>query len=195
VEQAILDVSAVVGERQACKQFGVPRASFQRHQVFVSVERETALLDQDAIAIAVQDPNSKLSRQVRRYLARKVQKTARLSARALTIPQRQALLDAVHQTRFIDRSVPYIYATLLDENLYYGSISTMYRVLRSVGEVGERRDQATRPAHVKPELCATAPNQVYAWDITKLHGPQKWNYLCVPQKHRMRVQHELTRCA
>jgi putative transposase len=177
VEQAILDVSAVVGERQACKQFGVPRASFQRHQVFVSVERETALLDQDAIAIAVQDPNSKLSRQVRHYLARKVQKTARLSARALTIPQRQALLDAVHQTRFIDRSVPFIYATLLDENLYYGSISTMYRVLRSVGEVGERRDQATRPAHVKPELCATAPNQVYAWDITKLHGPQKWNYL------------------
>jgi len=76
----------------------------------------------------------------------------------------------------MDRSVPYIYATLLDENQYYGSISTMYRVLRSVGEVGERRDLATRPAHVKPELCATAPNQVYAWDITKLHGPQKWTY-------------------
>jgi putative transposase len=91
------------------------------------------------------------------------------------------VLDAVHQTRFIDRSVPYIYATLLDENLYYASISTMYRVLRSVGEVGDRRDQATRPAHVKPELSATAPNQVWAWDITKLHGPQKWMYFCVPQ--------------
>lgn len=52
----------------------------------------------------------------------------------------------------------------------------MYRVLRRAGEVGERRDQATRPAHVKPELCATAPNRVYAWDITKLHGPQKWTY-------------------
>jgi putative transposase len=65
---------------------------------------------------------------------------------------------------------------LLDENLYYGSISTIYRVLRSVGEVGERRDLATRPSYVKPELCATAPNQVYAWDITKLHGPQKWTY-------------------
>lgn len=32
------------------------------------------------------------------------------------------------------------------------------------------------PAYVKPELCATAPNQVYAWDITKLHGQQKWTY-------------------
>jgi hypothetical protein len=117
VEQAVLDVSAVVGERQACKQLGVPRASFQRHQVFVSVERETALLDEDTIAIVVQDPNSKLSRQVRRHLARKVTKPVRVCARALTLLQRQALLDAVHQTRFIDRSVPYIYATLLDENL------------------------------------------------------------------------------
>jgi len=179
VEQAVLDVSAVVGEREACKQFGVPRASFQRHQVFASVERETALLDEDQIAIAVQDPDSKLSRPVRRYLARRaeVSTRTRVSPRALTLLERQALLDAVHQTRFIDRSVPYIYATLLDENLYYASISTMYRVLRSVGEVGDRRDQATHPAHVKPELCATAPNQVWAWDITKLHGPQKWTYL------------------
>jgi hypothetical protein len=52
----------------------------------------------------------------------------------------------------------------------------MYRLLHSLGEVGERRDQATRPAHVKPELCAPAPGQVWAWDITKLHGPQKWSY-------------------
>ena len=178
MEQAVLDVSAVVGEREACKQFGVPRASFQRHQAAASVEREIALLDQDQIAIAVQGSDSKLSRQARRHLARKeeVSKRTRVSPRALTLTQRQAVLDAVHQTRFIDRSVPYIYATLLDENLYYASISTIYRVLRSVGEVGDRRDQATRPAHVKPELCATAPNQVWAWDITKLHGPQKWTY-------------------
>ena len=82
--------------------------------------------------------------------------------------QRQAVLDAVHQPRFIDRSVSYIYATLLDENIYHASISTIYRILHSVGEVGERRDQATRLAHVKPELCATAPNQVWCWDISVL---------------------------
>jgi putative transposase len=64
----------------------------------------------------------------------------------------------------------------LDEGTYHGSMSTIYRVLHSVGEVGERRDQATRPAHVKPELCATAPRQVWSWDITKLHGPHKWTY-------------------
>jgi putative transposase len=43
-------------------------------------------------------------------------------------------------------------------------------------EVRERRSQATHPARVKPELCATAPNQVWSWDITKLLGPQKWVY-------------------
>ena len=35
------------------------------------------------------------------------------------------------------------------------------------------------PAHqarVKPELVATKPNEVYSWDITKLHGPVKWTY-------------------
>jgi putative transposase len=99
-----------------------------------------------------------------------------VSPRALTQKQNQDLVDAIHQERFVDRSVPHIFATFLDENRYYGSISTMYRVLHRAGEVGERRDQATRPAHVKPELCATAPNRVYAWDITKLHGPQKWTY-------------------
>jgi putative transposase len=29
---------------------------------------------------------------------------------------------------------------------------------------------------VKPELVATAPNHVWSWDITKLHGPVKWSY-------------------
>jgi putative transposase len=104
------------------------------------------------------------------------QRARRRSSLALTPAERQTVLDTVHQPRFVDRSVPYIYATLLDEGTYHCSMSTLYRILHSVGEVGDRRDQATRPAHVKPELCATAPRQVFAWDITKLHGPQKWTY-------------------
>jgi putative transposase len=42
--------------------------------------------------------------------------------------------------------------------------------------VRERRAQARRPAHVKPELVATAPNEVWSWDITKLAGPHKWTW-------------------
>ena len=52
----------------------------------------------------------------------------------------------------------------------------MYRLLRQRGETGDRRRHARHPARVKPELLATRPNQVYSWDITKLHGPAKWTY-------------------
>ena len=29
---------------------------------------------------------------------------------------------------------------------------------------------------MKPELVADAPNRVWSWDITKLHGPAKWTW-------------------
>ena len=43
-------------------------------------------------------------------------------------------------------------------------------------EVRERRNQLRHPAYSKPELLATAPNQLWSWDITKLLGPAKWTY-------------------
>lgn len=69
-----------------------------------------------------------------------------------------------------------MWATLLDEGTYLASISSMYRLLRAQHQVRERRAQARRPPLVKPELVATAPNQVWSWDITKLAGPHKWNW-------------------
>jgi putative transposase len=80
----------------------------------------------------------------------------------------------LHEQRFWDAAPASVYATLLDEGRYLCSIATMYRLLRAAGETGDRRRHATHPARVKPELVATAPNQVYSWDITKLHGPAKW---------------------
>ncbi len=67
-------------------------------------------------------------------------------------------------------------ATLLDEGQYFCSIGTMYRILEQEGESRERRDQLVHPAYRKPELLATAPNQLWSWDITKLRGPVKWTY-------------------
>lgn len=61
------------------------------------------------------------------------------------------------------RSAPTVYAKLLDEGRYLGSVSTMYRILRSVDEVRERRRVAVHPAYVKPELIAERPNQVWSW--------------------------------
>ncbi len=98
------------------------------------------------------------------------------SHRRLSDGDRQALLDVAHSARFCDLSVREIYATLLDEGCYLASISTWYRVLRVAGETRERRRQATHPARVKPELAASAPGEVWSWDISKLLGPAKWTY-------------------
>jgi putative transposase len=90
--------------------------------------------------------------------------------------ERQAVLDVLHSPRFCDASPAETYATLLDEGTYLASERTMYRLLATAGETGERRNQRVHPAYTKPELLATAPNQVWSWDITKLLGPAKWTY-------------------
>lgn len=103
-------------------------------------------------------------------------RSVRTSHRRLGEHERKAILDAAHSERFCDKSVREIYAILLDEGIYLGSISTFYRVLRAAGETRERRAIATHPTMVKPELAATVPCQVWSWDITKLLGPEKWTY-------------------
>ena len=96
--------------------------------------------------------------------------------RALSAIERQTVRDVLHSERFVDKAPAQVVATLLDEDVYHCSTRTMYRVLDSSKEVRERRDQLRHPSYQKPELLATAPNQVWSWDITKLLGPAKWTY-------------------
>lgn len=79
-------------------------------------------------------------------------------------------------TAVVDAAPAQIYAALLDQGVYVGSIATMYRLLREHEQVRERRRQARHPARTHPELVADAPGQVYSWDITKLAGPVKGVY-------------------
>jgi putative transposase len=98
------------------------------------------------------------------------------SSRALVPAERQAVLDVLHSARFVDQSPAEVQATLLEEQTYLCSTRTMYRILDAAQEVRERRDQARHPAYAKPELVATAPNQIWSWDITKLKGPIPYLY-------------------
>ena len=97
-------------------------------------------------------------------------------ARALSETERGEIFDTLCSERFVDRSPAEVVATLLDEEVYLCSERTMYRVLASEVPVQERRAQRTHPEYKKPELMATAPNQVWSWDITRLLGPKKWSY-------------------
>jgi putative transposase len=100
----------------------------------------------------------------------------RAQPRALAPSEREGVRALLNSPDFVDKAPATVYHELLDEGVYLASVSTMYRVLREHGEVGERRRQAVHPARVKPELVATGPNTVWSWDITKLHGPVKWSY-------------------
>ncbi len=82
----------------------------------------------------------------------------------------------LYEPRFADRSPGEVAATLLDEGRYLCSERTLYRLLAESGESRERRNQRKHPVYTKPELVATAPNEVWSWDITKLLGPRKWTY-------------------
>jgi putative transposase len=147
-DEAIAVMAPRIGTRAACAAAGVPQATwYRRHRVSPSAPRPAPV------------PHAE-----------------RVQPRALAPAERQAILEALHSERFADLAPDEVWAILLDEGTYLGSVSTYYRVLREAGESRERRSQATHPAAVKPELVATGPNQVYSWDITKLHGPVKWAY-------------------
>jgi putative transposase len=145
---AITALAPRIGIRAACRAAGVARASwYRRHRPSPLPGRRPPVPHRD-----------------------------RAQPRALAPAERQAILAALHSPRFADLAPAEVWAILLDEGVYLGSQSTFYRLLRAAGETRERRRQAVHPAAVKPELLATAPNQVWSWDITKLHGPAKWTY-------------------
>ncbi len=146
IEVAIAELAPVVGTTAACAAVGRARATHYR------VHRKSP-------------PRP-----------RPTPRAPRPQPRALSEQERQGVLEVLHCERFVDVAPPEVYATLLDEGVYLASVSTMYRLLRSVGEVRERRRQAVHPPYVKPELLADRPNQVWSWDITKLLGPVKWTY-------------------
>jgi putative transposase len=89
--------------------------------------------------------------------------------RALTAVERKQIKALLESDEFVDEAPATVYAKLLDQGIYLGSVSTMYRILAEHNEVRERRRQATHPAHKKPELIATRPNEI--WSMDRRSGP------------------------
>ena len=99
--------------------------------------------------------------------------------RALSAAENEALLTQLHCARFQDAAPRQVYATLLSEGVLMASVATMYRRLRTHQESAERRAQRPPQQHKKPQLLATAPDQVWTWDITKLPTTVRGVYLCL----------------
>ncbi|WP_169317494.1 IS3 family transposase [Actinacidiphila oryziradicis] len=98
---------------------------------------------------------------------------------ALSADERAQILALLNSPEYLDLPPAQVWARELDEGRYWCSERTMYRILATAGQNGERRRQATHPAKTVPQLLATAPCQVLTWDITKLRGPNKgeWYHL------------------
>jgi putative transposase len=97
-------------------------------------------------------------------------------ARALTDEERAHVLATLDDKAFMDKAPAQVYAKLLEDGEYLCSERTMYRVLAEHDQVRERRAQRRHPEYVKPQLVATAPNQVWSWDTTKLPGSTRGTY-------------------
>lgn len=97
--------------------------------------------------------------------------------RRLDDAERQKILDTLHLPEFVDQPPTEVYATLLGRGVYLASIRTYYRILAEARETPERRNQRRPHTYTKPSLTATAPNQVWTWDITKLATVHKGVFL------------------
>ena len=166
---SVIALVPVVGVTAACEAVGVTRASFYRQPPCRGGSR-TDRSGPSPRHEGAAGERSELS------VAGASAAVDRVHPRALSVTERAAVLDVLHAPRFQDAAPATVYATLLDEGTYLASERTMYRLLAADGETRSRRDQLVHPPYRKPELLATAPNQVWSWDITKLLGPAKWTY-------------------
>ena len=95
---------------------------------------------------------------------------------ALTDTETAEVLAVLRAPEHCELAPAQVWARLLDAGVFLCSIATMYRILRVVGEVGDRRRHQTHPPKKKPELVATKPNTVWSWDITKLRTDRRGVY-------------------
>ncbi len=86
----------------------------------------------------------------------------------LTTKEQQLILDVANLPEHRDLTPKQIVPKLADDGRYIASESSFYRTLRAADQMHHR--ESSKPvAHHRPrELVATAPNQVWTWDITYL---------------------------
>ncbi|SEQ69320.1 DDE-type integrase/transposase/recombinase [Butyrivibrio sp. TB] len=97
-------------------------------------------------------------------------------ANKLSQEERQKILDVMNSEEFASMAPCEVVPILADREIYIGSECTFYNILRDAKQLVHRgRDQAPQKRPVSTHK-ATAPNQVWMWDITYRNGPIKGKY-------------------
>jgi len=137
----LLNESITAGARQAqaCEVLGLSERTLQRWQ-----SGETVQSDQ---------------RPLRDYLP----------PHKLTDIERAEVLAVANSDEFGHLPPSQIVPRLADQGRYLASESTFYRILQAENQLAHRRSERPTHSRTKPRaVCATAPNQLYSWDITYL---------------------------
>ena len=97
------------------------------------------------------------------------QRTPHVPANKFTDAEQLAAMETLSSNEFKDLPPSQIVPRLADRGSYVGSESTLYRLLRQAGQLAHRRLERAAQKRSKPRaLVATAPDQIYCWDITYL---------------------------
>lgn len=139
---ALIDESRAAGARlsEACKLLGLSPRTVQRWRQGGTVKAD----------------------------GRKAAARNRVPANKLTDEERDEILGTVNAPEFAHLPPSQIVPLLADKGRYLASESSIYRLLREEKQL-THRGRAKAPKHKRPEpVTATAPNQLWSWDITYL---------------------------
>jgi transposase InsO family protein len=143
----------------------------ERVQVMALVAEAVAAGARQDQACAAISLSSRTLQRWQRDRTRGDQRPLRLQApkNKLDSQERERLLAMVNSAEFGHLPPSQIVPRLADRGQYMASESTIYRLLRAENQLKHRG--AERPAqkrHKPRALCATAPAQLFSWDITYL---------------------------
>lgn len=99
--------------------------------------------------------------------------TRRRAPSWLSPPERAAIEAKLSAAFAAGRSVYHGFYTALDAGDPIASLSSWYRIARGLESDRPLRRRARHRASAIPSLVASAPLQVWSWDITKLKGPYR----------------------
>ena len=134
----------------ACNELGITERTYYRWNSQIKADGETQ--DQRPVAER-QSPSNKI-----------------------TDIERQRIINTCNEPKYASMPPCEIVPALADEGIYIAPESTFYRVLREA-RMQNHRGRSSEGNHHKPtSYTATAPNQVWMWDITYLRGPIKGQF-------------------
>ncbi len=91
--------------------------------------------------------------------------------------ERQHILAVINNEEYGHLPPSQIVPRLADKGVYLASESTMYRLLRTAGQLAHRTpDRARKPVARPRPLIATAPRQLFSWDITYMTAAVRGQY-------------------